>query len=128
MTGFTYAVDVTAFDPSWLSELTLGLGNSSGTGVDFSPSSSATSGNASFSGSLDLVNTGNAFTLGSDGLLQLQFFESFDDLTGADGRWNSASFAFEFTPAVPEPETLLLLTGGLAALAAAVRRRRRTDA
>jgi hypothetical protein len=126
VSGFSWDVDVTAFEPSWLSELTLNFGNSSGVGVSFAPLETDAAGNATASGSLDLVNNGLAFTLKPDGKLQLEFHDSFDDIAGAaDGRWNRASFSFEFTPAVPEPASFATLGLGLAAIAALGARRRR---
>lgn len=125
ITGFQWDVVVSAFDPSFVSELTLDFTASSGVGVSFSPAGEAyESGALTSSGSVNLVNAGQAFTLGHDGLLHLEFHEFYDDDTGLpDGVWNSGTLSFHYVSAVPEPGTLALWAGGVLGLAA-VRRRR----
>jgi hypothetical protein len=125
ITGFQWDVVVSAFDPSFLSELTLDFTSSSGVGVSFSPAGETyASGGLASAGSVNLVNAGQAFTLGNDGLLHLEFHEFYDDATGLpDGVWNTGTLSFQYVSAVPEPGTLALWAGGLLGLAA-VRRRR----
>jgi PEP-CTERM motif len=125
ITAFQWDVVVSAFDPSFLSELTLDFTASSGVGVSFSPAGEAyESGELASSGSVNLVNAGQAFTLGNDGLLHLEFHEFYDDDTGLpDGAWNTGTLTFQYVSAVPEPGTLALWAGGVLGLAA-VRRRR----
>jgi len=130
----SYNVNITAFAPSYLSELGLaftasdlniGAALTPGFGVD-------QSGTASYSGLSDLVAQNLSFSLGADGILRLEFFEAFDDgEVSPDGIWNFGTVTFNFAgdavdpgTDVPEPATGLLLGAGLAAMGYAVRRRR----
>lgn len=124
VTGFSWDVDVTAYSPSWLSELWLGFTNSAGEGVEFSPVSwTNAAGTDSSSGSFDLQNLGLAFYTKADGKLNLEFFESFDDTPDMpDGRWNSGSLSFIYAP-IPEPATMALFGAGLFAVLGISRRR-----
>jgi hypothetical protein len=123
ITGLSWSVDIAAYDPSWLSELTLDLTSSSGEGVQLSPGDgSNVAGNMLASGQLDLVNNGLAFRLKNDGRLLLSFYDAVNDLPGADGRWNAGVLQVNYTAPVPEPASAGLLLAGL--LATATWRRR----
>ena len=130
----SYNVNITAFDPSYLSELGLaftatdlniGAGLLPGFGVD-------ASGTGSYSGMSDLVAQDLSFSVGADGILRLEFFEGYDDgAVSPDGIWNFGTVTFNFAgdavdpgTDVPEPATGLLLGAGLAAMGYAARRRR----
>lgn len=129
ITGIGWNVALFADSPSWLSEMAVSFGSSSspllvqlrpGVGDDLSGSKSYTS-----NGLVDLVGLGLDFTVDADGILGLEFFETFDDFANDwDGRWESGLLTIEATTVVvPEPGTLGLLAFGLLAVAA---RRRRT--
>ena len=127
ITGLAWTVDVQAFDPSWLQELTLGLTASNGEGVQFSPATDvATAGSWQGQGRVNLVDSGLGFRLGNDGRLNLELYDAVDDLAGLpDGRWRSATLQVAYTAAVPEPASAALLLAGLLTVAANRRRHRR---
>ncbi|MDX2018512.1 MAG: hypothetical protein SFY95_12845 [Planctomycetota bacterium] len=121
--GIGWDVNLTANSPSWLSELTVAIENTSqsggvflapGTGDDFGGTRTYSSG-----GIVDLVGLGLNFTLGGDGILRLEFFEGFDDFAnGVDGFWNSGTLSIQW---IPTPGALAIL--GLGGIAAGRRRR-----
>lgn len=125
ITSVSYAVNVTAYDPSWLDELSFAFTNSKVTeGVILEPGlGDLVSGTTDYSGTIDLVLNGLDFTVGVDGILRLEFFEYFDDDdVFPDGRWNFGSITFGIEPfeepaPVPEPASTLLVAAGLAAMA-----------
>lgn len=119
ITGLTWSVNLTALDPSWLSELTLDLTSSSGEGVQLSPGDGSNlAGTLQASGRLELVNNGLGFRLKDDGRLVLEFYDAVNDLPGADGRWTSGLLQVTYTAPVPEPAGAGLLLAGLLALGA----------
>ena len=129
ITTVTYSLNLTAFTPSYLSELTLAFEDSSQAGgVFFNPGFiDENPGTGTYSGFADLADLGLSFAVGADGLLRLEFFETdFDDIDGADGIWNFGTITFGVEPVtaeVPEPATGLLLGAGLAMMGYANRRR-----
>lgn len=129
ITSISYNVNVTAFDPSYLSELALYFGDTDqSTGVFFTPGfEDSHPGTASYAESADLVALGLDFAVGADGILRLEFFEDFNDTSvSPDGVWNFGTITFGVQAApgtgVPEPASLALLGLGLAGIAAARRR------
>lgn len=134
ITSIAYDINLTAFNPSWLSEIGLQFTDSTTTdGVVFNPGIGDTHpGTASYAGSADLVAFALDFFVGADGILVLEFFENFNDGTvSPDGVWNFGTVTFgvegvDVPPGtdVPEPASLLLLGAGVSALA--YNRRRRT--
>ncbi|SHH09699.1 PEP-CTERM sorting domain-containing protein [Massilia sp. CF038] len=118
VTSISYSFNLTAIDPSWLSEIGLSFTNSKGTeGVVFNPGvGDAFPGTDTYSGSANLADLGLSFTVGSDGILRLEFYEDYDDFGGPDGIWNFGSITFNIEPQVidvPEPSTALLLGAGV---------------
>lgn len=129
VTSVSYDFTLTAYDPSWLTEMMLGFENSKQTdGVFFTPGLGEWySGSGTYSGFADLVELDLDFEVGVDGILRLEFFEDWDDMAGADGQWDFGSITFNVEPAageVPEPATGLLVGAGLALLGWTGRRRR----
>ena len=129
ITGISYNVNITAFTPSWLSEIGLFFGTSDQSdGVFFTPGfNDSNPGTGTYADSADLVDLGLDFAVGADGLLRLEYFEDFDDFAGADGVWNSGTITFTYTPgaaaAVPETATWAMMIAGFGMVGFAMRRR-----
>ncbi|MBD8725342.1 PEP-CTERM sorting domain-containing protein [Oxalobacteraceae sp. CFBP 13708] len=128
ITSVAYSFNLTAFSPSWLTEIGLAFTDSDSLdGVAFNPGLGNNSpGTASYAGFGDLVDLGLDFAVGADGILRLEFYEDFDDFAGVDGVWNFGTITFGIEPVnveVPEPASGLLLGAGLAMMGYANRRR-----
>ena len=126
--GIGWDVNNTANVPSWLSEMAVGITNTDSTGgVNLTVGvGSDMSGTASFSsnGILDLIGLGLSFTANANGLVRIEFYESFNDPdVTPDGIWNSGSMTLRVIP-VPEPATYGMVALGLLAVGAMVRRRK----
>ena len=127
--SLAYDVNLTAFGTSWLSEMDVAFTDTGGNGVQLVPLAGAAyqhAGTASAAGSVSLDDIGLTFAVGSDGILRVQFFESFNDVVGPDGQWNfgTITVGVEQAPGtgVPEPSSVLLTGAGLAVLAYVGRR------
>lgn len=127
VTGIGWDVQVEAFSPSWLSELTVSFGGTSLAWVYLTPGvGDDDPGPASYSsgGIVDLVGLGLDFNVDGDGMLVSEWFEGYDDLPGsADGQWISGTITVQY--AVPEPETYGMMALGLGVVGFVARRRRK---
>ncbi len=127
--GIGWDVTLTGIDPSYQSEIAVGFGSSVQGFVNLRPGIAATSpGTGAFSsgGVLDLIAPGLNFSVGDDGVLRLEFFETFDDAAGElDGTWDSGTITLQLAAVVPEPTTYGMMALGLLGVAAAARRSRR---
>lgn len=124
VTGIGWSnVTIQTVGASWLSEATIGFLDSP-IGLQLSPGSAdATPGTGTYSsgGILDLASIDPTFpfTAGADGIVNLEFFETFVDNAGAaDAFWLSGTLTIEYVPA---PGALAML--GLGGLVAGRRRR-----
>ncbi|MGE3180904.1 MAG: PEP-CTERM sorting domain-containing protein [Phycisphaerae bacterium] len=119
MNGVGWDVVVESFGASWLSELGVAFGPQGGVAeINLRPGagSNAPGGPTPFtSGGIikfDTIPLPNIVL--PNGMLQMEFFESFDDVAGAvDGQWVSGSLNIQVTP---EPASLSLLSLGALAL------------
>ncbi len=122
MTGIGWDVNLETVGGSWLSEAIVYFDDNiapDALGLFLTPSATAAPGiefNSS-GGIVDLTDNGIADIVLPDGILRMEFHESFDDAPGADAFWTGTLTI----AAVPTPGALSLLgLGGLAAM----RRRR----
>lgn len=129
VTGLTYNVTVSTIGESYRSEASIYYTNSAiTTGVVFRPGvADASSGTSTYTGTSDLVGLGLDFVVGADGILRVEFAESFDDIANAADANLSGMLTFIYTPAaigVPEPASWAMMIGGFGLIGGALRRRR----
>jgi hypothetical protein len=124
LTSLDWALELDAFSPSALAEMQVSFGDSSGANLlTFAPGGADfISGSASYSGSLDLSAYG--VSTGADGLLRIEFSESFKDFASgvAEGQWVGGNLTFGIGT-LPEPASVTLALLGLG-VAAGTRRMR----
>ena len=126
--GIGWDVNNTAFTPSWLSEMVISFSNTDNSGgADLTVGAGDyIAGTAAYSsgGVIDLVGLNLSFTANANGLVRVEFFESFDDsAVNPDGIWNSGALTLQVV-AIPEPATYALMAMGLFAVGAVARRRK----
>jgi hypothetical protein len=128
--GIGWQTMQTANAPSFLSEMVVSFETSSALELTLTPGIGDNfAGTASYSsgGIVNLVGSGFDFELNADGVLRMEFFETFNDFIGGpDGRWDAGTisirYQFESTE-VSEPATLVLAAIALLGVAARSRRR-----
>jgi len=128
MHGIGWDTTQRALGASWLSEMGAYFDDNiapDGTGLFLTPGfadSFPGTGSYSSGGIVDLSDNGIADIVLANGVLRLEFFESFDDVSGAvDGLWlEGSSFTLDMT-IIPAPSALALL--GLGGLVTSRRRR-----
>ncbi|MDR7332341.1 PEP-CTERM sorting domain-containing protein [Roseateles asaccharophilus] len=126
--SLSWAVELSAFAPSVLSEMQVSFSGFTGPdAITLTPDAfdSAASGSGSYSGYVDLAAW--ALTIGSDGLLRIEFSEAYKDfaMDVSEGEWLRGSLTFDVTAAaVPEPASAALALLGLGIAAGASRKRR----
>jgi len=108
---------------SWLSEMTITFGGTSGAALFLTPSGTGAPGSESNSsgGIFDLVGSALDFFVDADGVLEMEFFESFVDQAGAAEGEFLAGSTISIQYVVPAPGALAML--GLGGLVAGRRRR-----
>ena len=124
--GISWNLTLSTFGESWLSEATVLITNADGDGVVFNAGfGDDLPGTATYADGASLVDLGLSFSTAADGKLYLQFFEDFDDVTGAvDATYTSGTLTFNgLVTAVPEASTYAMMAFGLLGLGAAARRR-----
>lgn len=131
ITSVSYDVSLTAFTPSYLSELSLAFTDTDIlNGVALRPGfEHPNPGTGVFADVVDLVANGLSFSVGADGVLRLEFYEGYDDFDGVDGVWNFGTVTFNVEGGtvapggdVPEPPVDWLMGAGLALAAYCGRR------
>lgn len=131
ITGVSYNVTITAFSPSWLSEARLAFTNTNLDGVFLTPGFQDTdSGTMTYVSSADLVELDLDFAVASDGILRLEYYESFTDGLSPDAVWDSGTITFTYealAEGVPEPSTWAMLILGFGVVGGSLRSRRRVN-
>jgi hypothetical protein len=104
--GIGWDVQLTAYSPSWLSEIAVLITNVNGEGYILRPGAGDTFGGTGFYSSNGLNDLCGVYGLPPlnlpDGYLYLEFYETYDDFSGCgqDGNWDSGTLTFAFdTPA-----------------------------
>lgn len=108
--GISWDVGISTVGESWLSEAVIGIEDelflTLAAGDNFAGTASYSSG-----GIFDLVAIGRDFFISEDGILNLEFFELFDDVDGAiDAHFRQGSRMTFHYVAVPSPSAVSILS------------------
>ena len=118
--GVSWDVTIVTVGASWLSEAVIGFEDelflTPGIGNDFAGTATFSSG-----GMVDLISEGLDFSYSPDGFLDIEFFESFDDVADEVDAYFAAGSTIQVKFAYPAPGSLALL--GFAGIGASRRRR-----
>lgn len=122
--AISFNLSLATIGESWLTEASISFLNSNGDGVVLSGLGEDAPGSGTYAGVESLVSLNLQFNVGADGLLIVEFYESFDDVTGAaDANWTAGGITLGNIGVVPEPATYGLMALGLLAVVGAARRR-----
>lgn len=124
ITGLAWNVNLSTFNGSWGSEAVLGFEGQINLTPGVNDAFPVTGANYDSGGIVDISDAGLPnLTVSADGVLDIEFFESFDDVAGEiDGTWlANSTITLVGQNIVPAPASLALL--GLGGLAAGRRRR-----
>jgi hypothetical protein len=119
-----WALSLTGYPGTYLSEMQLTFSDTLGNGVTFTPGGGDEfDGTTNYAGFQDLRPEGHDFSLGADGILRLEFHDAYKDLgfDEPEGIWNNGTLRFGVS-AVPEPESYALAVCGLIAIGAMAKR------
>lgn len=122
---FSWDINLTSHDPSYLSEMQVTFSDSAGFGVTFTPGGGDDFfGTRSYAGFQDLRVLGQHFQLGHDGLLRLEFHDGYKDqvFDEPEGIWNFGTLTFGVSP-VPEPQAAASMLTGLLLMGILAKRR-----
>jgi hypothetical protein len=122
-----WALNLTSYPGTYLSEMQLTFSDTLGNGVTFTPGGGDEfDGSTNYAGFQDLRPDGHDFSLGADGILRLEFHDAYKDLgfDEPEGIWNSGTLRFGVS-AVPEPASAALALCGLIAVGTMATRRKK---
>lgn len=122
--AISYNLSLATVGESWMTEASIAFLNSNGDGVVLSGLGEGAPGTGTYAGAASLVSLNLQFNVGADGLLIVEFYESYDDVTGAaDANWTAGGITFGNIGVVPEPATYGLMALGMLAVVGAARRK-----